>query len=327
MNSFPGFIDLQVNGFLAINFSSPELTIEEIIKATNGLRERGTIGFLATIITSAPETYERNLPLLVQAMKAEATQGVILGIHAEGPFLSNKPGAVGAHNPDFVKTPSIEFFKQMQTWAEGNIKLLTIAAETEGAVELTKYASENGVAVSLGHQLATVDDLKRCSDAGAKLLTHLGNGMPNEINRHQNPLLAGLGEDQLTAMIITDGHHLPPALIKTIIRTKGIAKTIITSDASSLAGMPPGEYYAMGNHAIMEESGLLHNPEKQCLVGSSATMLQCVNYLASLDLVTPEDIIKMGLINPLKMINIDPSTLNAGNGYKFDEQSKQFIDA
>lgn len=325
MNSFPGFIDLQVNGFLAIDFSSPELTLEEIIKVANGLRERGTIGFLATIITSAAETYERNLPLLVQAMKAVATQGVILGIHTEGPFLCNKPGAIGAHNPDWVKAPSIEFFKQLQVWADGNIKVLTIAAETEGAVELTKYATDNGVAVSLGHQLATGDDLKRCADAGAKLITHLGNGMPNEVNRHTNPLIAGLAEDALTGMIITDGHHLPPALIKIITRTKGTDKIIITSDASSLAGMPPGNYHAMGNDVVIEESGLLHNPSKQCLVGSSATMLQCVNYLASLDLVAPEDIIKMGFTNPLKMINMDQSALNAGNGYKFDEQSKQFI--
>ena len=327
MDSFPGFIDLQVNGFLAIDFSSPELTLEEIIKVANGLRERGTVGFLATIITSAPEIYERNLPLLVKAMKTEITQGVILGIHAEGPFLSNQPGAIGAHNPDWVKAPSIEFFKQMQKWADGNIKVLTIAAENKGAVELTKYATDNGVAVSLGHQLATGDDLKRCADAGAKLLTHLGNGMPNEVNRHTNPMIDGLAEDALTGMIITDGHHLPPALIKIIIRTKGIAKTIITSDASSLAGMPPGEYYAMGNHAIIEESGLLHNPEKQCLVGSSATMLQCVNYLTSLELFSPEDIVKMGFTNPLKMINIDQSELNTGSGYRFDKQSRQFIRA
>ncbi|MCF6174297.1 MAG: amidohydrolase family protein [Victivallaceae bacterium] len=325
MNSFPGFIDLQVNGFLTIDFSSPELTLEEIIRVANGLRKRGTIGFLATIITSAPETYERNLPLLVTAMKAEATQGVILGIHAEGPFLSSKPGAVGAHNPVWVKQPDIEFFKQMQAWAEGNIKILTIAAETESAVELTKYATDNGVAVSLGHQLATKDDLKRCADAGAKLITHLGNGMPNEVNRHTNPLIDGLAEDALTGMIITDGHHLPPSLIKIILRTKGTDKVIITSDASSLAGMPPGKYYAMGNDVVIEESGLLHNPSKQCLVGSSATMLQCVNHLASLDLVAPEDIIKMGFTNPLKMINIDQSALNAGNGYRFDEQSKQFV--
>jgi N-acetylglucosamine-6-phosphate deacetylase len=325
MNTFPGFIDLQVNGFLAIDFSSPEVTLEEIVKAAVGLREAGTIGFLATIITSATETYQRNLPLLVQAMNTPETQGVILGIHAEGPFLSQQPGAVGAHNPDWVKEPNIEFFKQMQNWAEGNIKVLTIAAETNGAAELTKYASDNGVAVSLGHQLAASEDLNRCAEAGAKLLTHLGNGMPNEVNRHNNPLLAGLAEDNLTAMIITDGHHLPPALIKTIVRTKSIAKTIITSDASTLAGMPPGEYYAMGNDVVIEKSGLLHNPKKQCLVGSSATMLQCVNYLASLDLVSPEDIIRMGFTNPLKMINIEPNTLSSNSSYKFDPQSKQFV--
>lgn len=325
MDSFPGFIDLQVNGFLTVDFSSPEVSIEEIIKAAVGLRKAGTIGFLATIITSAPETYQRNLPLLVQAMQAPETQGVILGIHTEGPFLSCQPGAVGAHNPAWVKDPDIDFFQKLQEWAEGNIKVLTIAAETNGAAELTKYASDNGVVVSLGHQLATSEAISRCSEAGAQLLTHLGNGIPNEVNRHNNPFIAGIADDNLTAMIITDGHHLPPALIKTIVRTKGVTKTIITSDASTLAGMPPGEYHAMGNYVVIEESGLLHNPEKHCLVGSSATMLQCVNYLASLDLFQPEDIIRMGYTNPLNMLNLDPNKLSSASSYKFDAQTKQFV--
>lgn len=321
----PGFIDLQVNGFIGVDFSQDNLTEAEFIRACCALLDRGTAGFLPTIVTNSETTYERNLPIIAKGMEADCLKGRVLGIHAEGPFLSNKPGAVGAHNPEWVKAPSIEFFKKMQEWADGKIKILTIAAENEGAAELTEYASKNGVIVSLGHQLATSADMAKCVKAGAKLLTHLGNGLPNEINRHINPIWSGLAEEALTAMIITDGHHLPPALIKTAIRAKGVANTIITSDASPLAGLPPGRYVTLGNNAVLEESGLLHNPEKKCLVGSSATMLQCVNFLASLNFLTPEEIIQMSFINPLEMIGVDPASIVTGEEYVYDSEALKFV--
>lgn len=323
--SVSGFVDLQVNGFLSIDFSSESLTEEDVIKAGLALHQRGTAGFLATLITSREEIYSRNLPIISRVMKNSELQGILLGIHAEGPFLSASPGAVGAHNPAWIRNPDIEFFKRMQDWAGGQIKVITIAAESPGAEVFTKYASTNGVTVSLGHQLAQSLEMRKCAQAGATLLTHLGNGLPNEINRHNNPIFSGIAEDGLTAMIITDGHHLPPALIKSIIRAKGSAKTIITSDAGSLAGMPPGRYHAMGNLAVLEPSGLLHNPEKKCLVGSSATMMQCINYLASLDIVSVSDLITMGLHNPLRAIKLDIKDLRQGNRYIWDDISRTFI--
>lgn len=325
MFKVPGFIDVQVNGFLGVDFSQNDLSEAELIRVSKELLNRGTAAFMPTIITNSEENYKRNLPILAKAMKAPELQGRALGIHAEGPFLSDKPGAVGAHNPDWVKAPSIEFFKKMQEWADGQIKILTIAAENEGAAELTKYAVSQGVTVSLGHHLATYDDLRKCADAGATLLTHLGNGIPNEVNRHENAIWSGMACDGLTAMIITDGHHLPPTVIKSIIRAKGIENTIVTSDASPIAGMPPGEYNTLGNCAILEESGLLHNPEKKCLVGSSATVLQCVNYLASLGFLTPEEMIQVAFTNPLKAINVDPVSIKTGVEYVWDEAKKQFV--
>ena len=324
MIKVPGFIDVQVNGFLGVNFSEDSLSESEFIRVSKELLNRGTAAFLPTIITASEEDYKRNLPILVKAMKSTELGGRALGIHAEGPFLSNKPGAVGAHNPDWVKAPSIEFFKKMQEWADGQIKILTIAAENEGAAELTKYAVSQGVTVSLGHHLATYDDLRRCADAGATLLTHLGNGIPNEVNRHQNAIWSGMACDGLTAMIITDGHHLPPPVIKSIIRAKGIDNTIITSDASPIAGMPPGEYFTLNNRAVIEENGLLHNPDKKCLVGSSATILQCVNYLASLGFLTPEEIVQVAFTNPLKAIGVDPASIKTGVEYFWDSSQRSF---
>jgi len=325
MLKVPGFVDVQVNGFLGVNFSDESFTESEFIRTSKELLNRGTAAFLPTIITASEKDYERNLPILVKSMQAPELQGRALGIHVEGPFLSNKPGAVGAHNPDLVKAPNIEFFKKMQEWADGQIKIITIAAENEGAAELTKYAVSQGTTVSLGHHLATYDDLQKCADAGATLLTHFGNGIPNEVNRHENSIWSGMACDGLSAMIITDGHHLPPTVIKAIIRAKGIDNTIVTSDASPIAGMPPGEYFTLGNRAVIEENGLLHNPDKKCLVGSSATMLECVNYLASLGFLTPEEIIQVAYTNPLKAIGVDPASIKTGVEYIWDETKKEFI--
>ncbi len=321
----PGFIDLQINGYIGVDYSDTTLTEKDFIRSARALHENGTAGFLPTVITSHEEIYRRNLPMLARAMKDPDLEGCVLGLHLEGPFISDQPGAVGAHNPAAVSKPDCDYLKRLQDWAEGQIKVLTIAAEAEGAEKLIACANSLGIVVSLGHHLATPADIEKCAKAGAKLLTHLGNGCPNMIHRHNNPIWAGLADDQLTAMIITDGHHLPPALIKTMVRAKGVDKVIVTSDASPIAGMPPGRYSTLGNNAILEPNGLLHNPEKQCLVGSSATILVCVNYLASLDFLSPNDIVKLAFSNPLKMIGVPESSISSKTQYEWNPEKKQFV--
>jgi N-acetylglucosamine-6-phosphate deacetylase len=305
-----GFIDLQVNGYQGVDFSGSDLTEERFASASRALLAHGTAGFLATIITSSEEIYQRNLGIMSAVMKRDEFQNRILGIHAEGPFLSRKPGAIGAHNPAWVKEPSPAFLDQLQDWAGGAIKMLTLAAELPGAEEVTKHAKAMGITVSLGHQAAKYEDYQRLAAAGAKAITHLGNGMPNEVHRHNNSLLFGLACEELAAMIITDGHHLPAHLIRTILRAKGVDNVIVTSDAAPLAGMPPGRYETLGNPVVLEKSGLLHNPDKKCMVGSSATMLECMNYLATLEIVTRDEMMKLGFYNPLRLIGIKPDSID-----------------
>ena len=326
MLTVPGFVDLQVNGYLGVDFSSPYLTEEDFIRVTRALLQTGCCGFLPTVVTASEETYQHVLPLIARVMKKKEFAGRILGIHAEGPFLSSKPGAVGAHNPEWVKEPAIGFFRQMQEWAEGSIRILTLAAEVPGAVELTRYAAENGVIVSLGHQLATAEDLANCAAAGACWITHLGNGMPNLVDRHLNPLLAGLAEDRLDAGIIADGHHLPPQLVKVMIRAKGVDHVTVVSDAAHLAGLPPGRYDNAVNKIVLEENGRLHNPEKQCLVGSSATITGCVNVLCAIPELSGEDIVKLTLDNPLKMLGLTRNDLqDKAPAFQWDEASRSFV--
>jgi len=322
--NIPGFIDLQVNGYQGVDFSSPELTTEDFTRTCRQLLDHGTAAFLPTIITSSLETYERNLPLMAQVMATDEFKNRLLGFHIEGPFISSQPGAVGAHNPQWVQKPSLSVLDQLQDWANGRIKFLTIAAEIKGAVELATHAANMGITVSLGHQIPTEEDLQSLAQAGAKALTHLGNGMPNRVNRHHNQIQMGMAQDELTAMIITDGHHLPDYLIKNIIRTKGIGRVIVTSDASPLAGMKPGHYETLGNKVVLEESGLLHNPEKQCMVGSSATMLECMNHLASVNILSLEELLQLGFYGPLSLLGIDPQSITSPHSLAYDHKTMKF---
>jgi N-acetylglucosamine-6-phosphate deacetylase len=216
--------------------------------------------------------YERNLPIITRAIETDEFRGRVLGVHVEGPFLSPEPGARGAHNPEWIRPGDLGLLKRMLDLAGGHVRVLTLAPEAAGAERLARYAADQGITVSVGHTLATPDDLRRMVDAGATAFTHLGNGLPNLIHRHHNPIWAALANDDLTVMLITDGHHLPPEAIKTMVRAKGVEKTVVVSDASHLAGLPPGRYSTIDNEVVLEPSGLLHNPAKQCLVGSSATI-------------------------------------------------------
>ncbi len=299
-----GFVDLQVNGFLGVDFSSPELTEADFILACRALLAQGTAAFLPTVITSSLDTYARNLPLMADVMARDEFPGRLSGFHLEGPFISRVPGAVGAHNPAFVCDPDVALLEQLLDWAGGRVRLLTLAAELPGADDLARCAVERGITVSIGHSLFTTADLDRMADAGATALTHLGNGLPNVLPRHDNPLWVGLAHDAYTAMLITDGHHLPVSVIKVAARAKGADKLIVVSDASPVAGLPPGRYHVLDNDAILEPSGRFHNPEKQCLVGSSATMAQCMAHLASLDVFSEAELQQVGWGNPLRLIGL-----------------------
>jgi len=306
----PGFIDLQVNGFAGVDFSSESLTEAAFLHAGHALIARGTAAFLPTLITAPEARLHRNLTLMVSALKKDATLARhILGFHLEGPFISPEPGAVGAHDPSAVHAPEEALFDRLFAWADGQLRLMTLAAELPGAAELARHAVKRGVTVSCGHQLAAAADLSRLAGAGATALTHLGNGMPNIVHRHNNPLLAGLAEGRLNVMFIADGHHLPPHVLRVIARAAGAARLIATSDASPAAGLPPGTYQVLGNTAVLEPDGLLHNPEKQCLVGSSATLLTCMNVLHKTGLFTLEELLRIGFDNPLALIRLKPQDI------------------
>jgi N-acetylglucosamine-6-phosphate deacetylase len=323
--SIPGFVDLQVNGFGGVDFSDPNLGESELKEAWRALLRLGTAAFLATMITSPVDVYRRNLPLLVNALESDEFRGRVLGIHLEGPFISSEPGAVGAHDPAYVQAPDLNLLLELLDLGAGCLRLLTVAAELPGIETLIAAAAARGVAVSLGHSLFGHGDLVRLRPAGAVALTHLGNGLPNQLPRHPNPLWDGLGNDDYTAMVIADGHHLPASVLRVAARSKGRDRLIVVSDASPVAGLPAGEYQVLGNRAILEQSGRLHNPDKQCLVGSSATMLDCMNVFASVTEFDLEDLLAVGFYNSLKLIGLAPAAVRGGEGAGLAFENRRFV--
>ena len=300
----PGWVDLQVNGHNGVDYSDDNLTADGVLKSIEELLACGTEIFLPTIITGSLEKNSRNAAMIMDVVEKHGLENHVPGIHFEGPFISNVPGAVGAHDPEFVRVPTIENIDRLLDAACGKAKIITLGADVENASEAIAYLKSRNVVTSVGHHMADYDQVRSAADAGAKLLTHLGNGCPNLIDRHRNPVYAGLAEERLTAMIISDGHHLPGELVRIIIRTKGVDKTIITSDASSLTGFPPGEYSTLGNRAVLYPNGKLFNPDNQCLVGSASTIAQCMEFLASLDFLSRDELTMLGRTNALNILKL-----------------------
>jgi N-acetylglucosamine-6-phosphate deacetylase len=294
--------DIQVNGHLGIGFDDAELTKDQIHKITEALQKPGEYHYLATIITSDWNLILKNASLIAEAVEEAPSKGLLQGIHLEGPFISPEPGAVGAHDPQYVIPPSVDKIKELMNASKGLLKLVTIAPEVEGAIEFVKKVKElyPKLVISLGHHLGNADDIKKSIKAGVSMATHLGNGIPNEINRHFNPIWPQLASDEMTTCIITDGTHLPEDLITTVLKAKGIDKVIVVSDCSSVAGLPAGTHQGLGQTLVIHEDGSVRG-ESGTLAGSALNLYECVKFLQNSKLATDGEIKQMVWDNPKEL--------------------------
>ncbi|MBU0951578.1 MAG: amidohydrolase family protein [Elusimicrobia bacterium] len=309
-----GFVDLQINGHLGKNFSSDTITVDDIRYVTKELIKEGTMAYCPTVVTNSMKVYNHCLPVIAKAMEEPDLKPYIFGIHMEGPFISPEEGARGAHTRKFIIKPILDKYKHFQDLAQGKIVMITLAPEINGTIKLIEYIVKNEkTVVSLGHHHADVETIKLACLKGAKCCTHLGNGINNSIHRFLNPLWAQLSADSLWGMFITDGVHLPAEFIKTALRAKTLDRFIVTSDAASISGLKPGEYNWLGKNIVIEKSGRISLKGTGYLAGSNSTMINCMNYLASLNLLKEDDLWKAGFENPLKLI-----------GRKLDE--KKYLD-
>lgn len=299
------WIDLQINGYGGIDFNSAGLTVEMVKAVTRRIADDGTAGYLPTLVTGDPEIVCANLRMIAKARRADAEcRERILGVHLEGPFISPEPGAVGSHQIEWVCPPDPVLFDRYLEAADGAVRLVTVAAEINGMPAFVKAIVDRGITVSLGHQMAaTPTEIEPCLAAGAKAFTHLGNGIPNMIPRHDNIVMTALAEDRASVMFIPDGHHLPDTMLKVYCRAVPLDRLIAVSDAQYPAGLPPGEYDVSGAHARLEPNGLLWNPARNCLVGATTPMAKMMQLLHDRIGLTEDELTAIGHDNPLRLIN------------------------
>jgi N-acetylglucosamine-6-phosphate deacetylase len=167
---------------------------------------------------------------------------MVVGIHLEGPFLSGLDGFRGAHPGAAIRDPDWSLVERLQANSGDRIVLVTLAPELPGALDLITRLAAGGIVVALGHTAADGATIRRAVEAGARLSTHLGNGIAATLPRHPNPIWQQAAEDRLMASVIADGHHLDEDTLRVLARAKGPERLILVSDASPLAGLPPGDY-------------------------------------------------------------------------------------
>ncbi len=309
----PALFDVQINGCLGISFNSNHLTLDKIRTVVDTCRQHGIGQFLATLITNSERELAEGFATLAQARAQDAMVAqTIVGYHLEGPFISPLDGARGAHPLEHVRAPDWSEFQRLQEAACGQILLVTLAPELHGAYRFIEKLVANNHVVALGHTDATAAQIRSAVHAGARLSTHLGNGCPSVLPRHDNVIWEQLACEQLWASIIPDGEHLPPAILKSIVRAKSPTQCIITCDASSLAGLPAGRYPHWGQTLDILPSGRIVVAGTPYLAGSNNFTDHCVHHIVQtvgLDFATAID---MASTQPRQLLGLPPRCLEVG---------------
>lgn len=313
----PGMIDNQVNGFMGVSFLSEtggDLTLADVKKATQALWERGVTTYLATLTSNTNEELLNIFTKLGKYRNDKSLLGSIAGFHLEGPYISPVEGYRGAHTLQFIRNPDWKEFMQYYEASGNSILTVTIAPELDGAMEFIRKCTEKGIVVALGHHNANAEVINKAVDNGAKISTHLGNGCANLINRHLNPLWPQLSNDKLSISIICDGFHLNPQEIRVFYKVKGTHNTIVTSDVTEFAGMPPGIYKIFDGAEIeLKADGELSYPAQKVLYGSASAMDKGVRHIMNVTGCSLADAIKMSSTNPAKLYNLnDRGTIEKG---------------
>lgn len=311
----PGFFDLQINGYGGVWFSSAELTADEVIATLEPHFAHGITRMCPTLITNSFEALAAGFAAINAARRRELwVETMVPGCHLEGPYISAEDGPRGAHPLEHVRDADWGEFQQLQEIAGGSICLVTLAAETGGAVEFIAKAVATGVTVALGHTAADTQQIAAAVDAGARLSTHLGNGAHGTIRRHPNYIWDQLGEPRLWASLITDGFHLPASVARSFIRAKGVDRTIITCDAAGLAGCPTGVYdEGAVKVEILKDGRLVVAGQRQLLAGSGVQTDLCVARAIDMTGVSLGEACDMAGVNPARLLGFEEVRLQAGS--------------
>jgi N-acetylglucosamine-6-phosphate deacetylase len=296
-----GFVDLQVNGFAGVDFNDPACTADQVVEAAAAMQRTGVTQFLATLISAPLDRFRR-----CAGTVARVTDPALVGLHMEGPYISPEDGARGAHRREDISPPTRDDFARRQEAADGRIRLVTVAPEVPGVLALIEHLAASDVRVAIGHTAASPRQIADAVSAGATMSTHLGNGCAQMLPRHPNVIWEQLAADGLVAGMIVDGHHLPPATVKAMIRAKTPARVVLVTDAIAAAGQPPGEY-VLGNLRVrLDENGRVAVPGQPNLAGSALSLDRAVGNTVRFTGLPLDEVLAMASTRPAEYLGLRP---------------------
>ena len=314
----PLLVDLQVNGYSGIDFQKDDLTADQLLHAAGKIREAGCARFLLTLITDEWSRLAARFAHLGKLRdQSAALRSAIAGWHIEGPFLSEEPGYRGAHDPRYMIDPSPEHIRALRAIAKSDPVLITLAPEQPGAIAAIALAVSLGMKVSLGHTNASAEQLHKAVQAGATGFTHLGNGCPRELNRHDNILWRVFETPGLMTSLIPDQVHVSPALFRTVHRLLNSESIYYTTDAMAAAGAGPGRYTIGHLNVEVGPDEVVRHPGQTNFAGSALRPIEGV-FRAARMLQRPwQEVWNHASVLPARFMDLAEENLEVGQPASF----------
>jgi N-acetylglucosamine-6-phosphate deacetylase len=303
------YFDLQVNGYAGVDFNQDDLTPDALHHACQHLEADGVGGILATIITEDVDRMCRRLSVLARLREADPlARRLIAGLHIEGPFLNETPGFRGAHPADAVRPADERTMGRLLDAGGGLVRLVTLAPERDEGCRVTRMLKSQGVLVAAGHTDASLDQLRAAADAGVRLFTHLGNGCPMQLGRHDNIIQRALHlqsiDPRLWLAFIADGAHVPFFSLGNYLRAADRDRCVIVTDAIAAAGLGPGRY-TLGRWTLdIGEDLVARAPDGSHLVGSAVTMERGTRNVATECGLTSDEANRLSRENPRRFLSL-----------------------
>jgi len=307
MNGSAGYVDLQVNGYAGVDFNREELTAEDLHRACEAMARAGVAAMLPTVISDHIHPMTRRLARLVELREADPlARRMTPGLHIEGPFLNETDGYRGAHPLDAMQPASPDAMNRLLDAAGGLAKIVTLAPERDPDLAVTRMLADQGIVVAAGHCDPSPDELDAAIDAGLSMFTHLGNGCPMQMHRHDNIVQRVLSRsDRLRVSFIADGVHVPFFALGNYLRAAGIDRCVVVTDAMSAAGLGPGRH-KLGRWEVQVGDDLAAwAPDRSHLVGSAMTITQAADNLRDHLGLPEEEIDRLLRTNPRSLLELD----------------------
>jgi N-acetylglucosamine-6-phosphate deacetylase len=295
MTILPGFIDVHIHG--AIGVDVMDASPQALQDVSNYLATQGVTGWLPTFVPASDENYASAASAIAESINGSGA--CMLGVHYEGPFVNSLQ--CGALHKEYFKTYSSPEDLARLRLPENAIRMITLAPEISGGVELVRELKRRGWVISIGHTRADLEILNEACDAGARHMTHFMNAMPPLHHRAPGPIAWGLTRDDVTFDVIADGIHLDPFMLRLLLKMKGVSGITLISDAIAAAGKGDGDYQIWGE-TINVKNGRTANISGS-IAGSVISMLDAVRLMRSLG-VSYVELAQMASSNPARLLGI-----------------------